>query len=169
MSGINRIPKPRLSLTLQEFKMSILGKIKTKQLAARKEKSTLAAALLTTLIGEAEMVGKNAGREVTDLEVIAVIKKFIKNTDETIGYCTANQNTAGLDAAMAEKEILTALVPAQLSDDELAAAINKIINDMQLQPETLPQMGAVMGALKLAHPGLYDGRKASEIIKSIIM
>ena len=59
----------------------LLNKIKADQLAARKAKDGLATALLTTLIGDAEMVGKNAGRLVTDEEVVAVIKKFIKNID----------------------------------------------------------------------------------------
>ena len=52
---------------------------------ARKMKYTATATLLTTLYSEAQMVGKNDGnRETTDAEVVAVIKKFVKNIDETL-------------------------------------------------------------------------------------
>jgi len=52
--------------------MSKLQDIKTAQLNARKNKVASVASLLTTVIGEAEMVGKNANREVTEAEVIKV-------------------------------------------------------------------------------------------------
>jgi hypothetical protein len=58
-----------------------MEQIKAKQIAARKSGSA-DAGLLTTLLGEAAMVGKNAGRETTDQEVVAVVKKFVKNIDE---------------------------------------------------------------------------------------
>jgi hypothetical protein len=61
--------------------MSLIQTIKADQVQARKARSA-SASILTTLIGEAEMIGKNAGdRESTDEEVIAIIKKFIKNLD----------------------------------------------------------------------------------------
>ena len=62
----------------------LLAEIKAKQINARKARLSTAT-LLTTLIGEAEMVGKNQGREVTDSEVLAMIKKFIKNITTFFG------------------------------------------------------------------------------------
>lgn len=64
--------------------MSLIEQIKAKNLEARKAKLTAVVNVLTPLIGEAEMVGKNAGHPVTDAEVVQMIKKFIKNLDETI-------------------------------------------------------------------------------------
>ena len=64
--------------------MSLIEKIRVDQLASRKAAfnypatNKLQADLLTTLLGEEVMVGKNAGsRETTDAEVIAIVKKFI--------------------------------------------------------------------------------------------
>ena len=65
--------------------MTILESVKKAQLQARKEKRAVDASTLTTLIGEAEMIGKNDGnRASTDAEVVTVIKKFVKNIDETL-------------------------------------------------------------------------------------
>lgn len=146
--------------------MSILSKIKTNQLAARKEKSTQTVALLTTLIGEAEMVGKNAGREVADSEVIAVVKKFIKNIDETIkALGNADPRT---EVAMAERATLEAYLPKQLDEAQLQCVVTEIINDLCSRSGSPVQMGMVMGALKLGFEGQYDGKKASEIIKAAL-
>ena len=57
--------------------MSKLQEIKAAQLTARKERNTFKASLLTTLIGEAEMVGKSAGnRPSTDEEVLQVLNMY---------------------------------------------------------------------------------------------
>ena len=64
--------------------MSLIEKIKSDHLAYRKLRDTTATTFLSTLIGEAEMIGKSGGnREVTNQEVIALVKKFIKNINET--------------------------------------------------------------------------------------
>ena len=89
--------------------MTLMDQIKADQVSARKQKMTAVASLLTTLIGEAEMVGKNAGnRAPTDAEVQAVIKKFIKNLDETIAVLgDADPRTL---AALGEKSTLEIVV-----------------------------------------------------------
>jgi len=68
--------------------MTLMEQIKTAQVTARKT-GAQEASLLTTLLGEAAMVGKNANRETTDQEVVAVVKKFVKNIDEN--YHSTNQ------------------------------------------------------------------------------
>ena len=59
--------------------MSLLAQLKKDSLLARKAADGVRATLLSTLIAEAEMVGKNAGnRESTDDEVQQTIRKFLK-------------------------------------------------------------------------------------------
>lgn len=63
----------------------LIVKIKHDQLVARKNRDQIESTLLTTLIGEADMVGKNNGnRDPFDEEVISVVKKFLKGVNETI-------------------------------------------------------------------------------------
>lgn len=74
--------------------MTLIQQIKDKQIAARKSGDSLAS-LYTTLLGEASIIGKNAGnRETTDVEVVAVVKKFIKNIDETVQALTSRGQDA---------------------------------------------------------------------------
>lgn len=140
----------------------LILKLRADQLAARRAKNTTNTALLTALIGEAAMVGKNAGnRESTDEEVTATIRKFLKNAEETRGRLVA----ASKDTAVIQQEIqiLESYLPQQMTDDHLRAAIQQIID---ATPGA--NMGVIMKALKERHAGLYDGRRANELIKILL-
>lgn len=152
--------------------MTLIEKIKQDQIAARKEKNALKAALLTTLMGEAIAIGKNDGnRDVTDSEVTALVKKFIKGVDETIAVMPDASNVDGSADRyvnlLKEKDILTGYLPTQLSELEL----QKIIGTMsQSLPEKSPkQMGVLMKQLKEQYEGQYDGALASKVIKAVLV
>lgn len=147
--------------------MTLMDQIKADQVSARKQKMTAVASLLTTLIGEAEMVGKNAGnRAPTDAEVQAVIKKFIKNLDETIAVLgDADPRTL---AALGEKSTLEKYLPQQMTEAELRMAIEAIVAGLQGSGTDNPKMGDVMKFLKLRFDGRYDGKLASTLIKEYV-
>ncbi len=135
--------------------MSLMTDIKNKQVTARKAGSSVAQ-LYTTLLGEASAVGKNAGnRETTDAEVVAVVKKFIKNIDETISALAARNMDHSVFTA--ERVALEQFLPIQLSESDL--------RDIATTKAT--SMPDFMKYLKENHPGQYDGKMASAIAKSV--
>ncbi len=135
--------------------MTILDSVKKAQLQARKDKRAEDAATLTTLIGEAEMIGKNDGNRVsTDAEVVAVIKKFVKNIDETLNVVSKDSTKVDrVEALGKEKALLSTFLPKQLSEDELRTILADFIAAL---PEKNPKaMGKVLGSLKEAFAGQY--------------
>lgn len=132
----------------------LIETIRTQQLAARKSGGPFAAAL-TTLLSEASMIGKNDGNRITtDAEVVAVVKKFIKNLDETI---QAIESRGGLATPqIAERAMLSSFLPQQL--DEIA------LREIATGYSSLPEF---MKRLKDAYPGQYDGKLASMVGKSV--
>ena len=144
--------------------MSLIEQIKAKNLEARKAKLTAVVNVLTPLIGEAEMVGKNAGHPVTDAEVVQMVKKFIKNLDETIRVL--GDNDPRTLAAMGEKHTLEQFLPSQMDADQLAATVRAIIIGLKIAQAPKIDMGAVMKALKERFDGQYDGKIASTVIKA---
>lgn len=141
--------------------MSLITQIKQDQLQHRKNKNGEAATLLTTLIGEAEMIGKNAGnRAPTDEEVQAVIKKFIKNNTETIQHADASRGTQ----LVLENQLLETYLPAQLNEEHLKAAVAGYL----LTEGAQRNMGAIMGWLKGKYGGNYDGKVASAVVKAAL-
>lgn len=135
--------------------MTLFEKIKTDQLHARKNRDTVGAALLTTLISETEMVGKNAGNRATsDDETIAVVKKFIKNIDETI-VALQKQNQS-FNIPLEEKTILQKYLPKQLNEIEIEEIA-----------ENFATMGEFMKHMKIYHNGQYDGKLASTVFNRV--
>jgi uncharacterized protein len=142
--------------------MSLLDRIKTDALAARKAQGPTAG-LLVTLIGEAETRTKtfSPARAMTDEELLAVVKKFLKNIDDTLKILSPDRSPEAHAKAVLEKTALEIYLPAQLSAAEIEAfASAKIAAGAQL--------GAVMAALKAEHGGRYDGKLASEVVKSLL-
>ncbi len=147
--------------------MSLLQRIKSEQLQARKAKDYIIISVLTTLIGDAEMVGKNNGnRESTDSEVLATIKKFIINNKETLNILFDQKHDVPADQILKlrkELDILTSFLPPQLSADSLTEVIDQLITT--LQAANIKDMGKVMKNLKEKYDGQYDGTIASNLIK----
>lgn len=149
-------------------KEMLIEKIKTDQVEARKARNTLAATLLTTLLGEANMVAKNAQRDApTDEEVQAVVKKFLKGNLETQAALSKggpDYRAYQMSEAIAEQAILESYLPQQLSEEELRQiVIDTIANG------TPNNMGALMGYLKSNYVGKYDGKIASAVIKTVLV
>jgi uncharacterized protein YqeY len=152
--------------------MNLLDKIKAATLSARKAHDTNKALPLITLVSDATMIGKNAGREVTDIEVVEVIKKFINNVNITLASCTladgtlpvANQN---IEKCLFEKALFEQFLPEQLDEPTLINIIACIISDIRASGQ-VAGMGDIMKALKTSYAGKYDGKLASTLIKKAL-
>ena len=144
--------------------MSLIQEIKSALVTARKARDAAASSSLSTLVGEAEMVGKNAGnREPTDAEVTAVIKKFVKNIQETAD-AIASKGGAPSASLVAERELYERFLPKQLSADELKNHITAIHAGLVSTGEKA-DVGSIMRYLKKRFDGQFDGKLAAALIK----
>ena len=145
--------------------MSILQDIKDASLTARKARETGKALSLTTLYAEAFMIGKNdGGRETTDAETVAVIKKFIKNIDETVSKFVLGD--VRIETFVDEKRLFSTFLPKQL--DEAGIRTELINMKAELNLASPKDMGALLKAFKAKFEGTYDGATASKIAKEIL-
>lgn len=150
--------------------MSLLNKIKDDSLTARKARETVKGLFLTTLFAEAAKVGKDAGsRESTDEEVLDVIRKFIKNTNDTVAALAGaeGEKVAARDQLLAELVLLKGYLPSQASEDEVKAVIAEAVKCLaEVSPK---QMGVVMGALTAKFAGNFDKKAASNWVKAALI
>jgi uncharacterized protein YqeY len=143
--------------------MTLLQEIKADQLTARKNRDTIRATVLTTLIGEASAIGKNDGNRIsTDEEVSAVIRKFIKNIDESLQALSTQNVPNAREALKQERIILSAYLPQQLTETALVAIIQQIIDN------GAAKIGDIMKPLNAEHKGLFDGKMAKAIIEKLL-
>jgi uncharacterized protein YqeY len=132
--------------------MTLLERIRSDSLAARKARGAMAT-FLVTLLSEAYLPGKNAGRESTDAEVQSVVEKFMKNAKSNMEL--------GHGQAQIEIAILQTYLPQQLSDASLRVTIEMFASEGK-------NMGQIMSELKASFPGAYDAKRASEIAKEVL-
>lgn len=109
---------------------------------------------------------KGATGEISPEKEIQILTKLVKQRKESIEIYE-KENRA--DLATTEKEevaVIEKYMPAMMSDEDIKAAIQKIITETGATSQK--EMGKVMGAASKALAGKADNKKVSEIVKSLL-
>jgi uncharacterized protein len=115
---------------------------------------------LTSITNE-EVAGA-AARDLTDEEVVRVLTREARKRREAAEAFSAAGRGEQAAAERAEGEVLAGYLPAQLSDDELAALIDAAI--AETGASGLPGLGQVMKTVTPRVAGRADGaRVAAEV------
>lgn len=97
-------------------------------------------------------------------DVMAVVKKLVKQRKESIEqFQTAGRNDL-VDAESAELKVLEAYLPAQMSREQIEAVVAEVI--AATGAKTIKDMGTVMKEAMARTAGSADGKMISEVIKS---
>lgn len=102
--------------------------------------------------------------ELGDSDVLAVVEKMLKQRRESEKVFREGNRDDLADKEAAEIEIVSAYMPEQLSDDELAALIDEAISSSGAS--SIRDMGKVMGIIKSKAQGRADMGKVSGLIKA---
>ena len=117
--------------------------------------------LALTSITNEEVAGASA-RDLTDEEVVRVLTREARKRREAAEAFSAAGRSEQAAAERAEGEVLAGYLPAQLSDDELAALIDAAI--AETGASGLPGLGQVMKTVTPRVAGRADGaRVAAEV------
>lgn len=144
--------------------MSLLQQIKADSLEARKARLPHAT-FLVTLLGEASRPGLDDGkRESTDAEVAKVVKKFTDGAKELLAAVEQIEDAEKIAACKMELDQLAKYTPLQMSEEELRSAINQFL----VGAPGSHSVGSIMGFLKNAYAGKYDGSLASKLAKDMV-
>ena len=104
--------------------------------------------------------------ELDDAQVLAVIDKMIKQRKESVAQFEAGNRADLVAKETAEIAVLTAYLPAQLGDAELATLIREAV--ASTGASSMKDMGKVMAALKPKVQGRADLGALSARIKSAL-
>ena len=144
--------------------MNLQARIESDCLVAMKAKDELTLGVLRMLKAAAKNRQVELRRPLTEDEFCDVLAKQAKQRRESIEqFAKANR------ADLVEKEerelgVLIAYLPAPLTDDELAAAVNAAATD--LAATSMKDMGKVVQAVLAAHKGRVDGKRVSDAVKA---
>lgn len=113
-----------------------------------------------------QMEELNAKRELTDDEVIGIIGKQIKTRKESIVEFEKGNRTDLIEQTTEEIDILNAYMPTPLTEEELTNIIDSVFEEVK--PETVSDMGKVMGKLTPLMKGKADMSFVSKIVREKI-
>lgn len=130
---------------------------------ALKEKDNLKVSVLRFLRAQMMNLKIEKKRNLEDSEVISLIRKQIKNSQEVIEeYKRANRQDL-VEKETKELEILNAYLPPALSEDEAIRIIEEVIS--QESAVGLKDMGKVMKVVLEKISGRMDSKRVSELVK----
>ena len=134
-------------------------KIQSDLNAARKAQDKPGVLLLGTILSDIKNRRIEQQHELSDAEVSEVLRKGIKKRRESIEMYDKASRADLADRERAEVAALEKYLPANVSDDEIRAAVRAII------AQGAANMGAVMGKASPMFKGRADGSTVSRIAK----
>lgn len=130
---------------------------------ARDDMRKAALRFLTAAIKNAEI---DAGRELSDEEVLAVIQKQAKQRRESIEEYRKADRMDLVEKEEAELQVVEAFLPEQASDDDIEQAARQVIEETGASGPR--DMGKVMPVLGERFAGRADGRRISGIVRRLL-
>ena len=101
--------------------------------------------------------------ELTDDQVLSVIKKMLKQRKDSIeAYQKADRQDL-IDQEQLEIDVLSKYMPEPLTDDEVSKIIDKVISEVNATD--MKDMGKVVGVLKSKISGRADMGQVSKIVR----
>jgi len=121
--------------------------------------------LVAAAIKDRDIAARTAGKDqATDAELLELLAKMIKQREESQKIYAEAGRTELAAQEGEEVAIIREFLPKQLSDEDMAKAIDDAI--AAAGAASVKDMGKVMGALKSRYAGQMDFGKASAAVKA---
>lgn len=114
-----------------------------------------------------EQTASAAGTTLTDEQEIKLVQKLVKQRKDSAGIFRTQNRVDLAEPEEAQAEIISAFLPAQLSEEEIAKVITEIISSFGA--EGMKDMGKVMGIASQKIGGQADGKTISSLVKQQLM
>lgn len=148
-----------MSLEIQindDIKKAMLAKEQAKLMALRAVKSAI-------LMAKTE---KGAVAELTAEQEIQLLQRLVKQRKDSYDiYVEQNREDMAAQEKL-EMEVISVYLPAQMSDEELTTAIKEII--ASTGAASAKDMGKVMGVASKSLAGKAEGKRISEMVKTLL-
>jgi uncharacterized protein YqeY len=108
----------------------------------------------------------NAGHELSDEEAMTVIRKAVKQRQDSIEQYTKGNRPELAEKERSEMELLKTYLPPELTDDEVESGVREIIASTGAQSKK--DMGKVMKEATGRYKGRVDWKKILEIVSRLL-
>lgn len=143
--------------------MSLRQQLPTMMKDAMKARDQVRLDTIRFIMAQAKNAEIDLKREMTDEELMTLLKREVKNRAEAIEQF----KTGGREDIVAEEEaklaVIKEMLPAEMSDDELDAVVQKVAAEA-----TDKSFGLVMKSVMAQVKGQADGKRVSEAVKKAL-
>ena len=147
--------------------MALKNQIQTQLMEAMKAKEDVkvsALRMLKAAILKFEVSGDR--KEATDEDVLAIIKKEVKQRKDSIEQFKAGGRDEQAEQEKKEMDILMEYMPAQMEEAEIERLAKEVITATGAKSKA--EMGKVMGALMPKLKGMADGSMVNRVVMSLL-
>ncbi|MBQ1354918.1 MAG: GatB/YqeY domain-containing protein [Solobacterium sp.] len=144
----------------------LLTQLRKENMQAMKDKDTLKKGVLSLLISAIALGEKEKGETLSKEDELTYVQKELKQTKETLAETPADRTDL---IAETEKKIaiLESYLPQQMSEAEIKAAIEAIMQEKGLEPVKKAQ-GVIMKEMMEKYKGQTDGKTVNKVLAGIL-
>ena len=143
--------------------MTLMETIVKDLTAAMKAQDKFNLSVLRMLKSSLQMEKISLNHELSDEEVITVIKRQVKQRNDSITEFTKFGRTEEIENLKKEIECLSKYLPEELSIEEVNKVLDQIFDEMK--PQSIKEMGAIMKEATARFKGQADMGKVSALVK----
>jgi uncharacterized protein YqeY len=142
-----------------------INKALTEAMKAKNERAVSTLRMVNAALKNADIEARGAGKPpLGDAELMSLLQKMIKQRQESVLLYEKGGRADLVKQEQEEIGIIQGYLPKQMSDAEMAAAIDAAIKETGAAG--MKDMGRVIGALRGQYAGQMDMGKASGIVKA---
>ena len=135
----------------------------TESMKARSAERTSTLRMLQSAIKNEQI---NLGHELSDEEVLSILRKAVKQRLDSIDQYTKGNRPELAAKEQSELHLLKTYLPPELSDSELESGLREIITTTGAQSKK--DLGKVMKEASARYKGRADGKKIQEMVNRLL-
>ena len=147
--------------------MSKIDAVRAVMVEAMKAKDKARKDSLSMLLSALKNAEINKREPLTEEEENAVVKKEIKQTQETYEMAPADREDIRSEAA-ARMAVYKEFAPEDMSVEQIQAVIGAVLSELGIENPTAKDKGAIMKVLMPRVRGKADGKVVKETLASMI-
>lgn len=123
--------------------------------------------LIQSALKDKDIENRGLGKEAaSDEEILGILQKMIKQRQDSITLYNQGARPELAAKEQAEIDVIAGFLPAQMSEDEIKAAIQAAI--AETGAAGMKEMGKVIASLRGKYAGRMDFAKASGLVKAAL-
>ena len=147
--------------------MSKTKEVQQQMMAAMKAKDTERKNALSQLLAALKAKAKDKREDLTEEEENAIIQKEIKQTRETMDAAPADRDDIRQECQL-KLDIYQAFAPKEMSEEEIRALVQSVLDQLQITAPTMRDKGPVMKHLMPQVKGKADGKLVNKIVGEML-